>query len=131
MTNPAFLVSLRDLAAPAGVVPCMALSRGLNTAARDFAVPFVINLTMVYFSAGQQVRVVVHVPIKDTIEGQALDEQTVLVEARVDVQADGTPVPPCAAKSPVTASLRITYVDPQDGTIHEAIEPFVTQTTIP
>jgi hypothetical protein len=128
---PAFLVSIKDLPAPAGVQPCVALSRGLDTAARTHNTALFLELTLLYFSAGQQVRVVVQTAVKDTIQGPDLDANTVLVDFKADNQVDGTPVPPVKAASPLTACIRVTYVDPQTSEVLEVVEPYVTQTTVP
>src|SRR5262245_5035116 len=131
MTPPVFLISLRDLPAPGGILPTVALSRGLNIAARTYSAPLVLDFTLVYFSAGAPVTVKASVPISATTEGKDLDAQTIMVSATINTLDDGTPVPPVIAKSPVTASIGVTYVDPQNGAVHQVLYPEVSQTTVP
>ena len=131
MEWPIFLVSVRDLRRPTAIQASVALSRGLNSAARRFNAPLEIQFTLFYFSGREPVRVSATVPIKSTTEGLPLNENTVVVDATFQNQADGTPVPPLDNASPVTCSLRLVFADAQGGPVEEALEPAVFHTIAP
>ena len=115
MEHPVFVVALHDATANAvtGIQPCVAITKGLDSAARKGGAPFLVELHLIYSSSGQVVHVRSTIPVRDYNVAGAFNARAVMLETTVKVQDDGSAVPPADEKTTFLASARLVLGTPQ------------------